>query len=137
MILEVYYKKFKGGFMFTPIQYQQSAQNVQAKVHEDIKEIKSKIANSGFIKGNDVLKYLDTLALRIDSRSKQILELLSLNEVSQSESFTPAEKMKLHYLHNTMNSYKYNFDNLLLSLSQGRGLVSNGTENRLKHFQYL
>lgn len=99
--------------MFTPsIQFQQSIRNIQSKVHEDITEVKNKIANANAIKPK-YLEKLNELVEKINSGCKQILSLLSSHDVGQPESFSPVEKLKLQLLNNKVMQDKDFFETVL------------------------
>ena len=99
--------------MFTPsIQNQQSIQNIQAKVHEDTTELKNKITNSSSISPKN-LEILDKTAEKINSGCEQILSILSLHDVNQPDSFSPAEKLKLGVLNNNVMRNKEFFESIL------------------------
>jgi hypothetical protein len=104
--------------MFTPsIQYQQSIQNIQAKVHENITDVKSKIANSAFIQQKD-LEILGKAVEKINSGCEQILSLLSSHDVNKPDSFSSAEKLKLDVLNKTVMQNKEFFETILSKTSE-------------------
>jgi len=109
--------KIKETIMFTPsIQYQQSIQNIKAKVHEEIAEVKSKIANPGSIQRKD-LEILDKIVEKINSACQQILALLSSHGVDR-DSFSPVQKLKLEVLNSAMVQDKEFFEALLSKISE-------------------
>lgn len=104
--------------MFTPsIQCQQSIQNIQAKVHDDITKVKSKIANPSSTQRKD-LEILDKTVEKINSTCQQILALLSSHDVNQRDSFSPDEKLKLEVLNSAMVQGKEFFEALLSKISE-------------------
>lgn len=77
-----------GEIMFTPsVPFQQSIQNIQSKVHEDIAEVKSAMQPRHLEKLNEIIE-------RINSKCTQILSLLSSRNMSQPNSFSPAERSR-------------------------------------------
>ncbi len=99
--------------MFTPtVQFQQSIQNIQFKVHQDIREAKGKIANPGAIQ-SEHFKELNKTVETIDSACKQILLLLSSHDISQPDCFSPAEKFKLQLLNAKVTQHKEFFEKML------------------------
>ncbi|CCB86254.1 MULTISPECIES: hypothetical protein [Parachlamydia] len=103
--------------MFTPsVQFQQSIQNIQSKVHEDITEVKSKIANSGAIRPKYLEKLNETVE-KIHSGCKQILLLLSSHDASQPDSFSPVEKLRLQLLNNKVMQDKEFLESMLSKIS--------------------
>lgn len=93
--------------MFTPsVQIQQSIQNIQSKIDQDITKVKN---NSGAIH-SIYLKRLNETAEKIDLECKQILSLLSSHDVSQPDSFSPAETLRLQLLNKQMMQHKEFFE---------------------------
>ncbi len=97
--------------MFIPsIQFQQSIQDIQSKFHGEVTEVK--IANSGAIPPK-VLEHLNQTVEKINSQCQQILSLLSSHDISQPESFSPAEKFRLELLNSKVMQEKDFLESML------------------------